>query len=128
MRGPSPPGYGATEIIGYWRRNRRRWTDHNDVMLVTRQCASVPNCSAIEISLAKLASLIGTPEVLQRAIYGSDTAGRTSCNHELISWSNCWASLDPPEPEIEKLWALEVKDRVEAVERGELKTISTQEF
>ena len=38
------------------------------------------------------------------------------------------SSLDPPEPEVEKLWALEAEDRIEAFERGELKTISAREF
>ena len=38
------------------------------------------------------------------------------------------SSLDPAEPEIEKRWAQEVEDRIEALERGELKTISVEEF
>ena len=38
------------------------------------------------------------------------------------------SSLDPSEPEIEKLWSKEVEDRIEALERGELRTISAEEF
>ena len=38
------------------------------------------------------------------------------------------SSLGPPEPEIEKLWAREAEDRIEASERGDLKTLSAQEF
>jgi putative addiction module component (TIGR02574 family) len=38
------------------------------------------------------------------------------------------SSLDPVEPEIEKRWAKEVEDRIDALERGNLKTISAEEF
>ncbi len=38
------------------------------------------------------------------------------------------SSLDPSEPEIEKLWSKEVEDRIDAHERGELGTISAKEF
>jgi putative addiction module component (TIGR02574 family) len=38
------------------------------------------------------------------------------------------SSLDPAEPEIEKRWAREVEDRIDALERGELRTISPEEF
>ena len=38
------------------------------------------------------------------------------------------SSLDPSEPEIEKLWAKEVEDRIDALERGDLRTISAEEF
>ena len=38
------------------------------------------------------------------------------------------SSLGPAEPEIEKRWAKEVEDRIDALERGELKTISAEEF
>ena len=38
------------------------------------------------------------------------------------------SSLDPSEPGIEKLWAEEVEDRIEALERGELRTVSAEEF
>ena len=38
------------------------------------------------------------------------------------------SSLDPSEPEIEKLWAKEVEDRIDALERGKLRTISAEEF
>lgn len=38
------------------------------------------------------------------------------------------SSLDAAEPEIEKRWAKEVEDRIDALERGELKTISAEEF
>jgi putative addiction module component (TIGR02574 family) len=38
------------------------------------------------------------------------------------------SSLDPLEPKIEKLWAAEVEDRINALERGELRTISAEEF
>ena len=38
------------------------------------------------------------------------------------------SSLESSEPEFEKLWAQDVEDRIEALERGELKTISAQEF
>ena len=38
------------------------------------------------------------------------------------------SSLDPAEPEIEKRWAREVEDRLDALERGELRTISAEEF
>jgi putative addiction module component (TIGR02574 family) len=38
------------------------------------------------------------------------------------------SSLEPAEPEIEKRWAKEVEDRIDAFERGELKTISAEEF
>ena len=38
------------------------------------------------------------------------------------------SSLDPSEPEIEKLWANEVEDRIDALEHGDLRTISAEEF
>jgi putative addiction module component (TIGR02574 family) len=38
------------------------------------------------------------------------------------------SSLDPAESGIEKRWAEEVEDRLDALERGELKTISAEEF
>jgi putative addiction module component (TIGR02574 family) len=38
------------------------------------------------------------------------------------------SSLDPAEPEIEKRWAKEVEDRIDALDRGELKTISIEEL
>jgi len=38
------------------------------------------------------------------------------------------SSLDPPEPQIEKLWAREVEDRIAAFDRGEIKTVSSKEF
>ena len=38
------------------------------------------------------------------------------------------SSLDPADPEIEKRWAKEVEDRINALERGDLKTISAEEF
>lgn len=38
------------------------------------------------------------------------------------------SSLDPAEPGIEKRWAEEVEDRLDALKRGELKTISAEEF
>jgi putative addiction module component (TIGR02574 family) len=38
------------------------------------------------------------------------------------------SSLDPPEREIEKCWAKEVEDRINALERGDRKTISAEEF
>ena len=38
------------------------------------------------------------------------------------------SSLDPAEPEIEKRWAREVQDRIDALERGELGTISAEDF
>ena len=38
------------------------------------------------------------------------------------------SSLDPSEPEIEKLWAKEVEDRIDAFECGDLRTISAEEF
>ena len=38
------------------------------------------------------------------------------------------SSLDPSEPKIEKLWAAEVEDRIDALERGDLRTLSAAEF
>ena len=38
------------------------------------------------------------------------------------------SSLDPSEPEIEKLWAKEAEERIDALERGQLRTISAEEF
>lgn len=38
------------------------------------------------------------------------------------------SSLDPSEPKIEKLWASEVEDRIEAHDRGQLGTIFAEEF
>jgi putative addiction module component (TIGR02574 family) len=38
------------------------------------------------------------------------------------------SSLDPVEPEIEKHWAKEVEDRIDALERDDLRTISAEEF
>ena len=38
------------------------------------------------------------------------------------------SSLDPSEPKIEKLWAAEVEDRIDALERGDLRTLSAEEF
>ena len=38
------------------------------------------------------------------------------------------SSLGPSEPKIEKLWAAEVEDRIDALERGDLRTLSAEEF
>ena len=38
------------------------------------------------------------------------------------------SSLDPSEQKIEKLWAAEVEERIDAFERGELRTTSAEEF
>ena len=38
------------------------------------------------------------------------------------------SSLDPAEPEIEKRWAREVEDSIDALERRDLGTISAEEF
>ena len=38
------------------------------------------------------------------------------------------SSLGPSEPKIEKLWAAEVEDRIDALERGDLRTVSAEEF
>ena len=38
------------------------------------------------------------------------------------------SSLEPSEPETERLWAQEVEGRIAALDRGELKAISAEEF
>jgi putative addiction module component (TIGR02574 family) len=34
---------------------------------------------------------------------------------------------EPPDPELDKLWALEAEDRLDAYERGELGSVSAEE-
>ena len=34
---------------------------------------------------------------------------------------------DPPDPEIDKLWAQEAEDRIDAYDRGELESVSAEE-
>lgn len=43
---------------------------------------------------------------------------------ELID--NLLSSLDSPDREIDELWAKEVEDRIDAYERGEIKTVTLE--
>jgi len=64
---------------------------------------------------------VGDSRLIEEAL-GLPANERADLAERLLS------SLDPPEPELEKLWVAEVEDRIEAFEQGKLKTISSQEF
>ena len=38
------------------------------------------------------------------------------------------SSLDPPQAQVERLWATEAEDRIDAFEQGQIKAISAEEF
>ncbi len=57
----------------------------------------------------------------------SAQARRLSASERLELVDSILASLDEPDPEIDRLWAKEAEDRLAAYRRGEIKAVPLQE-
>jgi putative addiction module component (TIGR02574 family) len=57
----------------------------------------------------------------------SEEARRLSPEERIALVEDLLKSLDPADPEIEKLWAEEARDRLQAYRRGEIDTVSLDE-
>jgi len=57
----------------------------------------------------------------------SEEARRLSPEERIALVEDLLKSLDPVDPEIEKLWAEEARDRLQAYRRGEIDTVSLDE-
>ncbi len=57
----------------------------------------------------------------------SKEARRLSPEERIALVEDLLKSLDPTDPEIEKLWAEEARDRLQAYRRGEIDTVSLDE-
>jgi putative addiction module component (TIGR02574 family) len=58
----------------------------------------------------------------------SEKARRLSPEERIALVEDLLNSLDPADPEIEKLWAEEARDRLQAYRRGEIDTVSLDEI
>jgi putative addiction module component (TIGR02574 family) len=57
----------------------------------------------------------------------SEEARRLSPEERIALVEDLLSSLDPADPEIEKLWAEEGRDRLDAYRRGEIEAVSLDE-